>query len=89
MAIKIPEGGLGRRELRFSKMRSGGQEKEGDGGNRRWRGADGGSVPSVLPELFQPLVPWWSKSIHYTVAIRNTQESEDKKKTVDWGGGGY
>lgn len=49
-------------------------------------GADEESVPSALPELFQPLVPWWSELIHYTVAIGNTQESEAKKKRVNRGG---
>lgn len=49
------------------------------------RGANGEPVPSALPELCQPLVPWWSESIHYAVAVGNRQESE---AIWIWGWGG-
>lgn len=68
-------------------MRSGSQEKRKGGGREVRRGEDRETVPSALPALCQPLGPWWSELIHYTVSVGNRWESEAKKRTVDLGEG--
>lgn len=84
----MQEGGLGERGTEISKCKKWRPRKEKRRETQMFRqGAEGELVPSAPPEFFQPLVPWWSELSHCRVAVGKRQESEVKKRIVDWGRG--